>query len=78
MKLVSLAYPYMLLGTIFSAPLRIRYLQLDANNPDSLHQLTCHSTHVTFIFIPQYWAFSDIQTGRVLTKVTDESAGCGK
>ncbi|XP_038152453.1 pre-mRNA-processing factor 19 [Cyprinodon tularosa] len=24
----------------------------------------------------QYWAFSDIQTGRVLTKVTDESAGC--
>lgn len=30
-----------------------------------------------FIFL-QYWAFSDIQTGRVLTKVTDESAGCGK
>lgn len=26
----------------------------------------------------QYWAFSDIQTGRVLTKVTDESSGCGK
>ncbi|GAA6105509.1 pre-mRNA-processing factor 19 [Tachysurus ichikawai] len=25
----------------------------------------------------QYWAFSDIQTGRVLTKVTDETAGCG-
>ncbi|KAK4822793.1 hypothetical protein QYF61_019984 [Mycteria americana] len=24
----------------------------------------------------QYWAFSDIQTGRVLTKVTDESSGC--
>ncbi|KAF7668004.1 hypothetical protein LDENG_00036830 [Lucifuga dentata] len=24
----------------------------------------------------QYWAFSDVQTGRVLTKVTDESAGC--
>uniref|UniRef100_A0A8C2HGM2 Pre-mRNA-processing factor 19 n=1 Tax=Cyprinus carpio TaxID=7962 RepID=A0A8C2HGM2_CYPCA len=24
----------------------------------------------------QYWAFSDIQTGRVLTKVTDETAGC--
>uniref|UniRef100_A0AAY4BYM5 Pre-mRNA-processing factor 19 n=1 Tax=Denticeps clupeoides TaxID=299321 RepID=A0AAY4BYM5_9TELE len=24
----------------------------------------------------QYWAFSDIQTGRVLTKVTDEAAGC--
>ncbi|XP_069752351.1 LOW QUALITY PROTEIN: pre-mRNA-processing factor 19 [Narcine bancroftii] len=24
----------------------------------------------------QYWAFSDIRTGRVLTKVTDESAGC--
>ncbi|KAF6714842.1 Pre-mRNA-processing factor 19 [Oryzias melastigma] len=24
----------------------------------------------------QYWAFSDIQTGKVLTKVTDESAGC--
>uniref|UniRef100_A0A8C3A0D3 Pre-mRNA-processing factor 19 n=1 Tax=Cyclopterus lumpus TaxID=8103 RepID=A0A8C3A0D3_CYCLU len=24
----------------------------------------------------QYWAFSDIETGRVLTKVTDESAGC--
>ncbi|KAJ8000913.1 hypothetical protein DPEC_G00185320 [Dallia pectoralis] len=24
----------------------------------------------------QYWAFSDIQTGRVLTKVTDEVAGC--
>uniref|UniRef100_A0A8C5CAK0 Pre-mRNA-processing factor 19 n=1 Tax=Gadus morhua TaxID=8049 RepID=A0A8C5CAK0_GADMO len=23
----------------------------------------------------QYWAFSDVQTGRVLTKVTDESAG---
>ncbi|KAK0139812.1 Pre-mRNA-processing factor 19 [Merluccius polli] len=23
-----------------------------------------------------YWAFSDVQTGRVLTKVTDESAGC--
>uniref|UniRef100_W5MNA9 Pre-mRNA-processing factor 19 n=1 Tax=Lepisosteus oculatus TaxID=7918 RepID=W5MNA9_LEPOC len=26
--------------------------------------------------LPQYWAFSDIQTGRVLTKVTDEAAGC--
>lgn len=26
----------------------------------------------------QYWAFSDIQTGRVLTKVTDETSGCGK
>ncbi|CDQ89686.1 unnamed protein product [Oncorhynchus mykiss] len=26
----------------------------------------------------QYWAFSDIQTGRVLTKVTDEAAGCGE
>ncbi|KAJ8339855.1 hypothetical protein SKAU_G00344880 [Synaphobranchus kaupii] len=25
----------------------------------------------------QYWAFSDIQTGRVLTKVTDEAASCG-
>uniref|UniRef100_A0A8D1XV54 Pre-mRNA-processing factor 19 n=1 Tax=Sus scrofa TaxID=9823 RepID=A0A8D1XV54_PIG len=24
----------------------------------------------------QYWAFSDIQTGRVLTKVTDETSGC--
>ncbi|XP_064193840.1 pre-mRNA-processing factor 19 [Anguilla rostrata] len=24
----------------------------------------------------QYWAFSDIQTGRVLTKVTDEAASC--
>ncbi|KAI1888215.1 hypothetical protein AGOR_G00182720 [Albula goreensis] len=24
----------------------------------------------------QYWAFSDVQTGRVLTKVTDETAGC--
>ncbi|KPP60815.1 hypothetical protein Z043_121150, partial [Scleropages formosus] len=24
----------------------------------------------------QFWAFSDIQTGRVLTKVTDETAGC--
>ncbi|XP_060679440.1 pre-mRNA-processing factor 19 [Hemiscyllium ocellatum] len=24
----------------------------------------------------QYWAFSDIRTGRVLTKVTDEAAGC--
>ncbi|CAL8263991.1 unnamed protein product [Lota lota] len=24
----------------------------------------------------QYWAFSDVQTGKVLTKVTDESAGC--
>uniref|UniRef100_A0A674CPT6 Pre-mRNA-processing factor 19 n=1 Tax=Salmo trutta TaxID=8032 RepID=A0A674CPT6_SALTR len=24
----------------------------------------------------QYWAFSDIQTGRVLTKVTDEATGC--
>ncbi|MBN3299410.1 PRP19 factor, partial [Amia calva] len=24
----------------------------------------------------QYWAFSDIQTGRVLTKVTDETASC--
>ncbi|GCB81645.1 hypothetical protein scyTo_0023166, partial [Scyliorhinus torazame] len=24
----------------------------------------------------QYWAFSDIRTGRVLTKVTDEVAGC--
>ncbi|KAI2560226.1 PRPF19 isoform 3, partial [Pan troglodytes] len=23
-----------------------------------------------------YWAFSDIQTGRVLTKVTDETSGC--
>lgn len=26
----------------------------------------------------QYWAFSDIQTGRVLTKVTDEASGCCK
>lgn len=26
----------------------------------------------------QYWAFSDIQTGRVLTKVTDETSGCCK
>ncbi|XP_041095299.1 pre-mRNA-processing factor 19 [Polyodon spathula] len=24
----------------------------------------------------QYWAFSDVQTGRILTKVTDETAGC--
>ncbi|KAL0627473.1 Pre-mRNA-processing factor 19, partial [Plecturocebus cupreus] len=24
----------------------------------------------------EYWAFSDIQTGRVLTKVTDETSGC--
>lgn len=41
----------------------------------TLHWLT------TLTFVPnflQYWAFSDIQTGRVLTKVTDESAGCGK
>lgn len=30
------------------------------------------------VVVLQYWAFSDIQTGQVLTKVTDESAGCGK
>ncbi|CAB1328104.1 unnamed protein product [Coregonus sp. 'balchen'] len=29
-----------------------------------------------FLSLHQYWAFSDIQTGRVLTKVTDEAAGC--
>lgn len=33
---------------------------------------------IYFLTVLQYWAFSDIQTGRVLTKVTDESAGCGK
>ena len=40
--------------------------------------LNCFITVMLFFFILQYWAFSDIQTGRVLTKVTDESAGCGK
>ncbi|KAK1150606.1 hypothetical protein AOXY_G33610, partial [Acipenser oxyrinchus oxyrinchus] len=29
-----------------------------------------------FFFLSQYWAFSDVQTGRILTKVTDETAGC--
>ena len=33
---------------------------------------------LTLVFFLQYWAFSDVQTGRVLTKVTDESAGVGK
>ena len=33
-------------------------------------------THARLLL--QYWAFSDVQTGRVLTKVTDESAGVGK
>lgn len=42
--------------------------------------LNCFSSLCTQCAVPlfQYWAFSDIQTGRVLTKVTDESSGCGK
>ncbi|XP_010077904.1 PREDICTED: pre-mRNA-processing factor 19, partial [Pterocles gutturalis] len=40
----------------------------------SVTGLSLHATG-DYLFY-QYWAFSDIQTGRVLTKVTDESSGC--
>lgn len=53
-----------------------------ASTPTLCYQMTkivfLRLTTLWVFFFLQYWAFSDIQTGKVLTKVTDESAGCGK
>lgn len=51
--------------------------QLKPLNKQKNPTLSCF-IFLTLMFFFQYWAFSDIQTGRVLTKVTDETAGCGK
>uniref|UniRef100_A0A8B9KQB2 Pre-mRNA-processing factor 19 n=1 Tax=Astyanax mexicanus TaxID=7994 RepID=A0A8B9KQB2_ASTMX len=57
-------------GMIFD--FKSRYACSPSFNPINTHMMT---VNVCSHFCG-YWAFSDIQTGRVLTKVTDETAGC--
>lgn len=60
-----------------SVPLLVSPINWGAGVSGVLRRAGCSTWSYT-VPLFQYWAFSDIQTGRVLTKVTDESSGCGK